>query len=223
MNDRPWLKYIVGIGFVALVFTSGIVARDWYGPGPVDPYAQLGASLSADQRELYIRELKKYDAEYQKKPNDYSVLMQIAFYREHLGDPNTAINAYIKAGEVSPNNFLSFGNLGNLYVELGDYDRAEAAYKKALANDLQKGYLYRNLIDLYNQHMSAKKAEIEKILKEGLAIPENSNSVELMIFLAAYYQDAGKKLEAIATMKQILSIDAKNTYALEGLKRLQAR
>ena len=53
-----------------------------------------------------------------------------------------ARKAYQHALQIDPNNLDAFHHLGRIYVKMGDYDRAQEIYKKALAKHPKDGSLW---------------------------------------------------------------------------------
>ena len=78
-----------------------------------------------------------------------------------------AIDAYIEVQESNADRPESWTNLGNLYVRLGNGEKALSQYKRALELDPTYAPAYVNLADLYRHQQ--KDEETEQILLEGIA------------------------------------------------------
>ena len=90
--------------------------------------------------------------------NDYN---NIALCYENMGDTKTAQNYYHKALEKNPNHALALYNLANLYSKTKQWDKANAAYAKALVSSDMKEHTLVGLLNCYkNQGNTAKGIEL---------------------------------------------------------------
>jgi predicted CXXCH cytochrome family protein len=85
-------------------------------------------------------------------------------------------------------------NLGNLYMSRGEADRAEAAYRKAIALDPSFVPAYANLADLFRA--VGRDADAERSLRDGLRMVPNAAALREALGLTLVRQ--GKRREALA-------------------------
>jgi tetratricopeptide (TPR) repeat protein len=79
-----------------------------------------------------------------------------------------ALNEYIQAQMINSDHPSAHMNLGIMYINLGDFLKAEASYKKAIEIEPAMSMAYINLADLYR--MLNREAEGEKLLRDALSI-----------------------------------------------------
>lgn len=139
--------------------------------------------------------------------------------KKFFNDFEGARDAWEYAGVLYPNNALSFANLGNLYAfYLHDNIKAEANFKKAIADDpYQPGY-YLSLADFYKNVDVAKKSEAPKVLLEGMRVIKDVN---LVLALATYYRDGGDKANALKYYEEVLKISPNQAGIPEEIDRLK--
>jgi tetratricopeptide (TPR) repeat protein len=87
-------------------------------------------------------------------------------------------------------------NLGNLYLSRGETDRAEAAYRKAIALDRRFVPAYANLADLYRT--LGREADAERTLRAGLQSVPDIAALHEALGLALVRQ--GRRQEALAEL-----------------------
>jgi predicted CXXCH cytochrome family protein len=85
-------------------------------------------------------------------------------------------------------------NLGNLYLSRGEMDRAESAYRKAIALDRRFVPAYANLADLYRA--GGREADADRTLREGLQKVPGAAALHEALGLTLVRQD--RKQEALA-------------------------
>lgn len=95
----------------------------------------------------------------QKNPKDVDSWIGLGIYQKMAGDYNATIASWQYAGKLSPTNFISFGDLGDLSAYfLKDTASAEKYYAQAIKNGPTQAYLYIQLAQVQNdiEHDSAK-------------------------------------------------------------------
>ncbi|HEX7285984.1 MAG TPA: winged helix-turn-helix domain-containing protein [Candidatus Angelobacter sp.] len=87
----------------------------------------------------------------------------------------------------------SFTNLGLIYSELGDYDKALAAFENALRFNAETGYRYANLMAGYLQlnRLDEAKAAAEEAQRRHLDYPE----IHLNLYWVAFLQHDAAAME----------------------------
>ncbi len=106
-----------------------------------------------------------------------------------------AIKCLEKAIKITPNNSLTWSNLGNLYDDIHNYTESENAYKKAI--DFDESYItpYKNLIEYYliNNNYSSAYEYLNKIKSTSSA--NEPIILILEVFLKVVQNQWGKSLE----------------------------
>jgi len=119
-----------------------------------------------------------------------------------------ALSEYIRVQEFNGDRPSSHLNLGVLYVQQGQYEKAEASYRKAI--DLEPVYMlsYVNLADLHRQLGNDKKAE--EILRSALKIDaENAEVHQALGFLLTR---TARKSEALQHFEKAMKLRPDNPY-----------
>ena len=180
--------------------------------------SNIEMELTDEERAIKEQEVADALDAIAENPEDFSSYTALALAYEDLGNYVGAEKTYKKMNELSPLNFLSFSNLGNLYRRQQLYEAAEEMYLRTIANAPRKTDLTRPLVDLYTYNLPEKKSEIPKILEKGLA--EVPNSVELLRQLAAFYRQEGPKEKAIEIYERLLPLDQDNETARKEYQQL---
>jgi len=121
----------------------------------------------------------------QKLKEDYDNMqlwLQLGLLRKLLGDYDGAIEAWQFVNLIRPNNFVSFGNLGDIYsLYLNDKKKAEENYLKALENGPDQIYLYEKVYEFY-RYTIKDNAKAKEILKKGINLnPNNSQYLQNLL------------------------------------------
>ena len=85
----------------------------------LQPYQTL---IDDKQYQKAIDELGKA---LQKKPQDADLLNLVAYSHRQLEDYETALDYYLQALEIKPKHRVANGYLGELYLQMGDLEKAE--------------------------------------------------------------------------------------------------
>jgi tetratricopeptide (TPR) repeat protein len=94
---------------------------------------------------------------------------------------NKALNEYIKTQEINLDRPEANLNLGNIYTEMGEFNKAEASYKQAILLDPTSIQGYVNLADLYR--IQERDDLGENLLENALKIDTNSAEVHHVLGL----------------------------------------
>jgi len=94
---------------------------------------------------------------------------------------NKALHEYIQTQEINLDRPEANLNLGIIYIEIGEFDKAEASYKRAISLDPNFIQGYVNLADLYRMQ---KRDDLgENLLENALKIDNNSAEVHHVLGL----------------------------------------
>jgi len=119
------------------------------------------------------------------------------------GRLNTALEEYNASLMINADHPSTFLNFGNIYLNTGDYDKAEASYKEAI--EIEPGLVgpYINLADLYRR--MNRDDEGEKVLQSALEKYPNLAAIHYALGLLKVRQ--GEHQQAIAYLQKAATLD----------------
>lgn len=133
-------------------------------------------NLSDEVKKILTDKITNEQASLKKNSNDINAWINLGIYQKMAGDYAGAVISWKYVSEIS-NDFVSLGNLGNLYAYyLKDNGMAEVYYKKAIARAPNQAYLYIQLSSVYKEVFN-DLAKAKAILDEGLKKMPNDNSL----------------------------------------------
>jgi tetratricopeptide (TPR) repeat protein len=113
----------------------------------------------------------------QKNPADFDSWIDLGIYQKMAGDYNATITSWQYAGLLSPTNFVSFGDLGDLYAYfLKDTAQSEKYYAQAIKNGPTQAYLYIQLAQVEHD-VEQNSAKALATVNAGLAKIPNDPSL----------------------------------------------
>ncbi len=130
-----------------------------------------------------------------------------------LTDPQKAIEKFREIARIKGDTFQIWYNIGVLYHRLGDWFRAEEAYKKALKLKPDFTPAIINIVRLYLQQnrLTAAQAYLEQKLRQ---FPNNTKLRNELIFL---YIQRGDLSRSELMAREIQKRDEKNAEAIRNL------
>lgn len=148
-----------------------------------------------DAQTIVSEKIEELTNSLKKKPDSFENWLNLALQRKTINDYEAAIEIWEYLGKASPNNSISFTNLGNLYhLHLKDFEKSEINFKTAIRNNPKNIHSYRSLYELYKFSYKKDTGLAEDTLLLGLK--NSPHSVDLMIMLAGYYKESGEAEEA---------------------------
>ena len=209
------------VASVVLVVTVIIALRLVLRPSPpsllpptgIERFFNFNFSTSVDpivverERALFIsaRDTLK------QNPDFFDGWMTLAGTKKTVGDLKGAAEIWEYAGEIRPQNSVSFNNLADLYANfLYDYPKAEAAYRKAIQNSAGEDknvMFYLSLVDLYRYKMNDFE-KAKAALEEGIAA--NPGRYEIELKGARFFVDQGDREQALAHCRRSVQIAPKD-------------
>ena len=119
------------------------------------------------------------------------------------GQLNAALEEYNASLMINADHPSTFLNFGNIYLNTGDYDQAEASYKEAI--EIEPGLVgpYINLADLYRR--LDRDDEGEQVLRSALEKYPNLAAIHYALGLLKVRQ--GDHLQAITYLKKAATLD----------------
>ncbi len=114
-----------------------------------------------------------------------------------------SIAFYERTFERTPDNVEEYLNLGNVYKDLGEYDKAIASYKKVIEFNPNSAKAYNNLGAMY--HYTDRKIEAIAAYKKAIEIKPDYD--EAYNNLGVTYKDLGRYDEAIVSYRRSIKIN----------------
>lgn len=136
----------------------------------LDKEIVVRADLPANIKSETIMDIQDVIQKLKENYDDMQLWLQLGLLRKLLGDYDGAIEAWQFVNLIRPNNFVSFGNLGDIYtLYLKDSGKAEENYLKALENGPEQTYLYQKVYEFYRYAMK-DDIKAKEILKKGIKL-----------------------------------------------------
>jgi tetratricopeptide (TPR) repeat protein len=125
-----------------------------------------------------------------------------------------AIQAYLKAVELSPDYAEAFVGLGDARQAKGQHDEAIAEYRKALQLEPENARVHFGLGKIY---YNEKQLYHEAVAEYEWAIRLDPRFLEAHLSLGEIYEEKGLYKDAIARFSHVLSVDPRHPGATYGL------
>ncbi len=223
LSREQFLKlfFVSGLGILLILLVVMLMKRE--APVNLPPLESYGQDLAPEAKARLIARIADYEQKAKDNPKDGDTWLQLGINQNTLGATPYALISYKKSAQINPKSFLPFLNLGNIYVKMGAYSDAERAYFTALQDDPIKVYLYRPMVELYEQHLTQKKYKVPELLNAGLKQEALLENQELLGMLAVYYKDAGDRANAIPVYERLVRADPTNDTAKRELEELKKK
>jgi hypothetical protein len=142
---------------------------------PVHPAGSAQVSPEAISRAT--SEILSLQVALKKNPASFDSWLSLAMYQKMAGDYQGAAISLEYASKLAPSDFISLGNLGNLYAYfLRDNARAEMYYKQAISKGPAQVNLYTQLAEIYRDFFDDKTKALA-IINQGLSKVPNDSSL----------------------------------------------
>mgnify|MGYP003394514271 CR=1 FL=1 len=136
-------------------------------------------ALSDEAKKIVEDRIIALQTELKKDKTNLSAWLDLGLYQKTAGDYIGAAISWKYVSDVADRDYISFGNLGDLYgYYLHDNGMAEAYYKKAIANGPNQAYIYIQLAMFYRdvfKDLDMAKATIEQGL---VKLPDDPSLLE---------------------------------------------
>lgn len=145
------------------------------------PVAPAGsATVTAEAKAAAAVKITSLQSRLKKNPADVLAWIDLGMYQKQAGDYQGSVISWQYAGKLSPADYVSRANLGNLYAYfLKDNGQAEMYYKQAIAKGSTQAYLYTQLAEVYRDVFGDKEKALA-IVNQGLSqIPNDANLLQL--------------------------------------------
>ena len=191
---RQWI-----LSGAVLLLILAVVYGAWSASGHNNKYKGLAlnseVALDDGMRNLIESQIKVSQAalEAQLKSGqkvDLNLYTSIAWDATMLGDLVLARETYEAYFEKNTLNYTAWNNYANVLKDMGDFDRAESAYKEAYTLYGNEAY-YRDYIEFIDNHSvdGNRDEEINQVLED--AVSEIGQTPYFMIKLASLYEKRG--------------------------------
>lgn len=146
--------------------------------------ASSGATVLPEVKLAAAEKIKTLQAKLKENPAYVEAWIDLGIYQKMAGDYDGAVISWKYASKLSPTDYVSLGNLGNLYAYfLKDNAQAEVYYKQAISKGSTQVYLYTQLAEVYRDIFKDLDKALA-IVTQGLSkIPNDPNLLDLQYSL----------------------------------------
>jgi spermidine synthase len=163
-------------------------------PGFVD-FSQTDAVVREEVEEA-LSKLQRSESQIEDIKSKASLerLLDQAVEAYNVGDISNALQSYQKILEQDPDHVMTYYNMGNIFLELRQMDKAESAYRNALR--VNPFYVFGS-IGLARLHVfSGQPDKALKVLRDTLTWYEGDQEVSLYMGLAyAFKKDSQRAIQ----------------------------
>lgn len=206
------LSVLIGV-VVALLLVAGGTAVLW-------PTTAEKATVAASENPViagYQEQLPALAKAVEAKPDDPEALRAYGVALYATGDVSRAKDQYEAELVVNRSDPVLLNNLGNVYRDLGTYDKALDAYQQAISKDPKSATAYVNLANLYQYTLDQKDLAIITLGEAQRNLPDNP---DIGVLLGIAYEQSGQTDNARSAFDAVLAQDASNAAAQAGLTRI---
>jgi tetratricopeptide (TPR) repeat protein len=163
---------------------------------------------SEERGERHAAEKRRIEAEH---------WFQEGLDREHGGAPlERIVEAYQHAIELDPNSAGSHVNLGTVYFNARQLDRAEACYRQAVEADSNYALAHFNLGNLFDERNDRERA----LFHYRAALKINPGYGDAHYNLALLHQTGGEVMSAVRHWKAYLKLEPGGSWAVIARREL---
>ena len=127
------------------------------------------------------------------------------------------IRVYQQALQLDPASAGVLVNLGTIYFQMRDWDRAEHHYRRALEADPEYALAYFNMGNLFDERGDRAQA----LLQYLIALRLDPNYADAHYNLALLYQASGQVMRAVRHWKAYLKLDGFSPWATIARQELE--
>ncbi len=222
MNIQKNKSLLTVIVALLVLIVAGYIS---YSKGYFDYWQKETGNMTSQEPKNPDEEIKFTDEEV-KQYEQYLLDASPLILAGDNGDRESylkAIELYEKAAAIGNNNvWVPFLNIGNVYKKMGEYDKAEEAYNKALEiSKYGSETVYLQKIDLYQYYLKKSNEDVIKIYEEALStLVENGN---IVVRYSGFLRDIGENEKALEYYKILLERFPENELYKEEIAKLEAK
>ncbi len=144
----------------------------------------FGSDVSKDAQKIITTKINSLEDALKKDNSSLENWIDLGLYRKIAGDYEGARDAWEYVGVISPQNSLSFRNLGDLYgYYLKDSQKAEKNLLKAIENGPNRVEYYFKTVEFYREVMK-DNSKARGVAQQGVkANPDSKNLKDLLASL----------------------------------------
>ena len=133
-------------------------------------------SVSADALVRATEGILLMQSKLKQDPKNVMAWLDLGIYQKMAGDYEGAKISWEYVTKLAPDDFIAYGNLGNLYgYFLSDKVKAESYYKLAISKNQKQANLYIQLSEIY-QYMFKDLSKAKAVIEDGLKqLPQDEN------------------------------------------------
>jgi protein O-GlcNAc transferase len=135
------------------------------------------------------------------------------------GRQNQALKSFQNAVSLDPNNPLPRLNIGKLYAQMNQMERAEAALQKAVVRFPTSGLVHAELAHLYLRSQT-HYGEALALIKKAVALDPTANHYFLLTWA---YDVRGDPKSAIKAIQKAMTLEPKNSRYRSTYERIRAK
>lgn len=139
---------------------------------------ETSTSLSVEVKEIIKNKVAALQVDLKKDPTALDKWIELGLYQKMAGDYEGAVISWEYVSKVADKDYISFGNLGNVYAYyFKDIVKAEQYYNQAIKNSPTQIYLYFQLAESFRD-VSKDITKARAVVDRGLAA--NPGNTELL-------------------------------------------
>ena len=185
---------------------------------PVKDPLQVEVTLTPEEKTKAEQGVVDLQARIQKdcvdnKDTCHDLYLQLGVFKETLGDLRGALDAYEQASKSNSNSYIPYSNAGNIYRRIGQKEKAEEAYRKAISITPNNVNVYTKLYELYRYDF--KKYPHEMTVFFSKALKDTGNNLDMIKLYAYYFENVNDPYSAL----QLWEAMSKNNPNDETMKQ----
>ncbi|MDD5031775.1 MAG: hypothetical protein PHR36_01885 [Patescibacteria group bacterium] len=175
--------------------------------------------ISEEEYNKKLELIKEAKENIKKDPKNLDNYLSLGLYYKSLGELDKAKNAYLDGLKVNDEFYLFYLNLGNILVDMRDYESAKEFYLKAIENKAVEPNSYLKLVDLLVSQIKAPDKEIREVYLEGLK--NTGGDLNICKSYASYLEEIKEYGPAANTWRICLLQDSGNEAIKEKIEELK--
>ena len=209
-------RFFIILGVIILLFGLGYISYLYWPKEDivVDP------NISEEYKQTLKDELVSYQDELAQNPGNSDLFIKIGKLEHKLGQLSSAERNLKQAIKIeNPENlYLAYFYLGELYEDMGKYDKADDMLRISTQINPNTHVGFLALIDLYKKHYPGKADELDNIYR---AASDFTKSPEVWASYARFLEDRREYRDAWIYWGEVLNAEPDNAQAKEAVVRLK--